>query len=198
MPELEMIENKVFCGNYSAHRLVEKAVMYADEEDDHEDSFHIDNDGLADWAVSKLHEIKEEKDRVQRIYDERVAVLQGAYAKQMEMLDSGEAFFLGKLEEYFHSVPAKETKTQRSYKLLSGTLKWTKPKKDFEHDDVEILSALESAGIEEWTKVTKKLDWSGLKKSLSIDGDDIVNADGEVVEIPGLRVTMKEGKFTVS
>lgn len=198
MPELEMMENKVFCGNYSAQRLVEKAAMYADEEDDHEDSFHIDNDSLADWAVSKLHEIKEGKDRVQRIYDERVAVLQGAYAKQMERLDESEAFFLGKLEEYFQSVPAKETKTQKSYKLLSGTLKYTKPKKDFEHDDAEILSALESAGIEEWTKVTKKLDWSGLKKSLSIDGDDIVNADGEVVEIPGLRVTMKEGKFTVS
>lgn len=159
------------------------------------EEFHIDNDDLAEWALNKIQEADEDRKRLNGVSERKIEYYQGLIEDNNRHFENEVGFLKSKLYEYFTTVKHKETKTQESYKLPSGSLVWKKGKMDFEKDDDTLL---------EWVKknrpdmvVTKEsVAWGDYKKELEIlDGKVIDTSTGEVVE--GIFTKEKMGDFDV-
>lgn len=155
---------------------------------DEHDGFHVTDDKTAEWCMKKIHEA--ETDR---------AMWKAHYEAQMEKVnkaaDESIAYFTGKLEEYFATVPHKATKTQESYTLPGGKLVLKQQQPKFETDDDKLVSWLEANGRTGLVKIKKSADWATLKKSLNFVGENAVTVDGEIV--PGVKVEQRPNVFKV-
>lgn len=145
-----------------------------------EDTFKIENDKTADWAITQIREAENERDRLITLAEEQISDLNHRIEELKTKCDNETAFLRSCLEMYFETVSSKETKTQKSYKLLSGTLVYKKPSVKINHDDEKLLEFLEGT---EFVETKKSLKWGEYKKILTISGDDVVDTEtGEVVE----------------
>lgn len=170
---------------------------YAMPEEEQRDAFAIDNDSLADWALRKIAEREEEFSRLKAIADAQIESIQAHIDYEEEKCDRDNAFLISKLREYFAGVDAKETKTQRKYKLLSGSLVMQKAKSKPIYDDVELVAFLKADdSLHDFVKVTESVKWGDFKKSLIFDGDKAVIAGtGEVVDC--IKFEQVDEKFSV-
>lgn len=161
-----------------------------------QNTFVIDNDSKADWAVQQILEAQAERDRLQALCDEQIAALKDKRQELADKCEKETAWLRGSLMAYMETVKTKETKTQASYQLLSGKLvkKFAKP--DFVHDD-ECLYAYAKQHEPAFIRVKESFDWAAFKKHLHIVDGVIVNADGEVVEIDGLEIVEKPATFSI-
>lgn len=149
--------------------------------------FVVDDDQKAEWCLQKIKEAKADKDFWKRFYEERLQTVNetaDATISQMESM----------LMEYFKTVPHKKTPTQENYPLPSGKLVCKKQEPRYERNDDEIIAWLKKNGGQH-VKVTEEVDWSALKKELSVVGDQMATEDGEVV--PGIKVIPREDAFKV-
>ena len=86
---------------------------------------------------------------------------------------------------YFETVPSKETKTQKSYKLLAGTLVFKKPTTKIVHNDDKLLEYLEENDGKDYIKLKKSIDWAEFKKTLTVsDTGEVVDTElGTIIPI---------------
>lgn len=160
--------------------------------------FVVDNDMKAEWCLNKIRHIRADQKKEK---DELARQMQ-FYKDQMDMIDKeadeDAAFFEGILHSYFASRVddgfAKSTKTQTAYKLPSGKLILKKQSPEFVRKDDELLAWLKK-NSPEFVKVEESPNWGDLKKTVTVVGDGIATADGEV--IPGVKVIPKDDKFVV-
>ena len=160
--------------------------------------FEVDNDMKAEWVLSKIRHIRADQ---KKECDELTRQMR-FYQDQMDMIskqaDDDVAFFESMLIPYFAERMeggfTKSTKTQTSYKLPTGKLVLKKQAPEYERKDDELLPWLK-ANRPDLVKVTESANWAELKKSVKINGENVVTADGEV--IPGVKVTEREDKFEV-
>lgn len=144
------------------------------------EQFGITNDNLADWAVRKIKEEEAERDRLITIAKAQISDLEAQIQDLTEKCDNKTAFLKSKLSQYFSTVPHKETKTQESYKLLSGTLVYKKPSQKIIHKDDDLIKTLDGT---EYVEVKRSLKWGEYKKNLNIvDGQVIDTSTGEIVD----------------
>lgn len=132
-------------------------------------AFEITDDLQADYALQQVLKNNAERDRLVKLaldmandYQEKAQKVRESYGRKNE-------WHMMALQNYFNKVEKRETKTQKSYKLLSGKLvqKAQNP-----------LYAYDSAGLIEWAKAnapqfikektTQSLDWAELKKALTV------------------------------
>lgn len=157
--------------------------------------FEIDNDEKADWAVRKVLEAYEERDRLlSLIASERTRLIEKE-ANVNNECEGRTAYLLELLEEYMGTVKTRSTDTQETYKLLNGTLRYKKPRVDVSAGD----------GLTEWLeqnrpellKVDKRPDWAAVKKLVKKVGDGcfILADSGEVVN--GITEKETPGKLEV-
>lgn len=145
-----------------------------------DEKFSIQNDKLADWAIRKIREEEAERDRLVEIANEEIADLNLRISQLQTQCDNKTKFLKGHLQMYFSRVPHKETKTQESYKLLSGSLVMKKATTKINHNDDKLLELLDGT---EYVEVKKSLKWGEYKKNLGIEGDKVIDLDtGEVIE----------------
>lgn len=118
--------------------------------------------------------------------------------KAKEKRDRKVAWAENNLRAYFDIVPAKVTKTQKTYDLPSGKLVLKHQEPKYTTKDEELVPWLKKNGKAGLVKVKEEADWANLKKQLkaSPDGLSMVTEDGEIV--PGITVTPREDKFTVT
>lgn len=118
--------------------------------------------------------------------------------KAKEKRDRKVAWAENNLRAYFDIVPAKATKTQKTYDLPSGKLVLKHQEPKYDTNDEELVPWLKKNKMPELVKVKESADWANLKKQLKVspDGTAMVTEDGEVV--PGVTVTQREDKFTVT
>lgn len=160
------------------------------------ESFVIDNDKKADWALQKIAEVKAEYERIDAIAADQIAELQEKREDLKKSFESKTSFLKGKLAEYFETVAHKETKTQESYKLLSGSLIKKKPKVKLEKDDETLLAYFKANNLGEFIKTEEKPAWGDFKTRLeAVDGNVIDTETGEIVECVTVVETAPE--FTV-
>ena len=165
------------------------------------EQFTVDNDMKAEWCLTKIRNVRKEKER-------EIAELQRQmqfYKDQIDLItqkaDEDEAFFKSMLLPYFTDRLAagftKETKTQITYKTPSGALKIKHQNPDFNYKDHqdETIAWLKKNNLAKFVKVKEETDWAELKKTVKVDGENVVSADGEV--IPGIKVTPKDDVFEV-
>ena len=155
-----------------------------------QDGFRVSDDQTAEWCLKKIREAQQDKERWKRHYEAQLA-------KVNEAADQAIAYFSGKLEEYFDTVPHKDTKTQSSYTLPSGKLIRKHQQPEYQRDNDKLVPWLEENFMGQLVKVKKEADWAGLKKVVNItpDGEHVMTDDGEI--IPGVTVTQRPDVFKV-
>ena len=145
------------------------------------ESFSINNDNLADWAIRKIKEEEAERDRLIEIAENQIADLNQQISQLKEYCDNKTKFLKGHLQIYFSTVPHKETKTQETYKLLSGSLVFKKPSFKIIHDDDKLIELLDGT---EFVEIKKSLRWGEYKKNLIINDNNVIDSNtGEIIKV---------------
>lgn len=152
------------------------------------ESFVIDTDAKAEWALRKIKEARADRDTWVAWYKEKIVEITA-------QTDADTANLERMLLDYFASVPHKKTKTQESYKLPCGKLVLKTQNPEYKRDDKTVIEWLKLNGQDNFVKVKEELDWAGLKEATEIFNGHIVTEDGEIV--PGVEVVDREAKFVV-
>lgn len=158
--------------------------------------WRIADDACADWAVAKIAEERAELNRIKQLADEQISRIMAKVQAAEKRYENGTSYLTGKLAEYFETVPQKKAKTQRTYRLLSGTLKLKLGGVAMKQDDDKLLEYLKASGNTDMIKVTESPRWGDFKKRLEIVGGVVVDqTTGEIVE--GVEVIEKPDTFSV-
>lgn len=158
--------------------------------------FSINDDNVADWALRKIAEENAELERLTSLAKQQIEDLQLKIKHLEEVAGKKTSFLKGCLAEYFQTVPHKSTKTQESYKLISGSLVFKLPKQNMVKDDAQLLEHFRQNGLQEYIKTKEEPAWGEYKKNLSIvDGKVIDTTTGEIVDV--VKVEEVPGIFDV-
>lgn len=153
-----------------------------------DNKFVIDTDAKADWAVGAIKESEEERDRLIMLAEAKIEDLRQQIEDIKAKYDRDNAYLYSMLEGYMDGCKVRETITQTSYKLLSGTLVRRKEQRNIIKPEGEKLKALAEWVSEHHpefikTAYTESVNWSELKKVLKVEGEVVITADGEVVDV---------------
>ena len=161
------------------------------EEEIVHESFVVDDDRKAEWVLEQIRNRKQEKEKWKAHYD-------SMYRAVAFECDKDIAKFSSWLEDYLNKQIeaglAKKTPTQLNYKLPSGKLVRKCQEPEYDLDDAAIIKWLK-ANSPEFIKVKEEVAWNDLKKTLVVDGDQMVTEYAEVV--PGIKVHAREDIFKV-
>lgn len=152
------------------------------------ESFVIDTDAKAEWALRKIREARADRDRFVKWYKEKIKEITEQCAFDTMNLER-------MLKEYFDSVPHRETKTQSVYNLPTGKLYIKKQNPEYKHNDDVVIAWLKENDGGDFIKVEESLNWDALKKSGAVVGGKMFDANGE--EIPGIEVVERDPLFCV-
>ena len=144
----------------------------------------------AEYMLAMIRQADDEYQKMESWYAHMVE-------KAKEKRDRKVAWAESNLRAYFDIVPAKVTKTQKSYDLPSGKLVLKHQEPKYDTKDEELVPWLK-ANRPELVKIKESSDWANLKKELKVspDGVAMVTDSGEIV--PGITVTQREDKFSVT
>lgn len=163
------------------------------------EGWKIKDDLEADWALEKIKAINQEYARKEMVAKNKIIDISRWLMKQQAERDQQVAFFEYKLREYFESLPEdsiKKTKTQKQYKLPSGTIKLVKQQPEFERDNEKLIKWLKDNNFTDYIKIEEKPIWENLKKVVEINGRSVyLKETGEIVE--GVEIKEREDKFIV-
>ena len=157
----------------------------------------------ADELITSIKELQEGKGRFTTIATGRIENIQEDLKRKVDKIDNEMQFMKDQLRAFFNTIKSKETKTQKSYSLLSGKLVYKKASQKIAHDEKQLINWAEQSlsNQNRYTSVVKtaKLDWSLLKKDLSISNGMIVNRlTGEVLEnINGVSIEEVNESFDI-
>lgn len=201
--ELEYAEqewNEVVSQEMDAYLQRDKEMEAGEEPEPQEKQrFVIDNDTKADWAVRKVAEEKQEYDRIEELAEEQIARTEQKLEAAKRRFNQSTAYLRSLLCDYFAHVPHKSTKTQETYRLLSGRLvmKPPKPKPVYEND--ELIQFLKAGGYDDYVKTEEKPQWGEFKKLLDLSSGHVavLKDTGELVECIQIEETPAEFKVEV-
>ena len=164
-------------------------------EEETQETFKIDSDELAEWAMLKIKDNQEEFDRIKTLCNRMIIQYQDRILEAEKQYHRNTDYFKGQLKNYFDTVKTKETKTQKSYSLGLGklVLKKQKPKADIDNDILR--DWLINKGHDEFVEVIEKPKWGEFKKTLIETQVGYTTSDGELVE--GVELQEREDKFDV-
>ncbi len=160
-----------------------------------DEAFVINNDSKADWAIRKIKDERTERDRLMALADEQIRELQEKKKKLAERCDARTGHLSALLRFYFDTVETATTKTQSSYKLLSGKLVLKKQQPEYQRDETALLdwAKTNTPGL---VQVKESVAWGELKKLTSLDGEMVVLTEtGEIVS--GVVAVPRDDVFEV-
>lgn len=152
------------------------------------EGFVIDTDKKAEWALKRIRDAREDRDRMVDWYKAKTKEI-------IEQTDYETMNLERMLAEYFQNVPHKKTKTQESYALPGGKLILKKQNPEYKRDEAKVIEWAKASGFDKFVKVEEKLAWADLKAETAVFGDHIVTEDGEIV--PGVEVIERPDEFKV-
>lgn len=160
-----------------------------------EEGFIVDNDKKAEWAVRKVKEAQDERDRLLELVAARKEELAEQERRINEQYAKATEYPMAQLSQYMSMVKTKQTKTQETYQLLSGKLVHKYGTADYKRDDAQVIAWCKANGHQELVKTKEELSWAELKKTITAQDEVAVSEDGEV--IPGITVERKPDKFEI-
>lgn len=151
---------------------------------------------MADWAVRKIAEERSDYERLKELAETQIAKIQEKIEAEKARAERRTAFLTSCLAQYFGTVEHKKTKTQETYKLLSGTLVLKKGGVTQKYDKDELLDYLAAEGMDDYIKTTQEPKWGEFKKLLTFqDGNAILTETGEMIEC--IHVEEKPDTFDI-
>lgn len=167
-----------------------------DGQDEEGKEFKIDNDKKADWALNIIDEERKEAERLKELAKQQIEEIEMKIKYIEEKSERKTAFLKSCLAQYFETVPHKATKTQETYKLLSGSLVFKLPSQKMVKDDEKLLEYFKQNNMNEYIKTKETPAWNEFKKNLSIVDDKVIDTStGEVVDV--VKVEETAGSFEV-
>lgn len=160
-----------------------------------EEGFVIDSDVKAEWALRKIREATEERNRLLSLADLEQARIDAEVKSINDRFDHDTGWLKTRLAEYFETVEHKQTKTQEKYQLLSGCLVRKKPSFKYVRDDDAMVGWLKDNKMNQFIKTSYKPDWENLKKHTEIVEGQVVMDTGEIVD--GVTVEPTPEEFSV-
>lgn len=127
------------------------------------ETFVIDSDEKADWAVRKIKEHAADAERWEAFYKEQAQKIKASAQQSIEYLSV-------ELYKYFATIPHRATKTQEKYKLPSGELVLMKEKEDFERDNDALLQWCRE-NRPELVRIKEEPDWNAVKAYIKETGE---------------------------
>lgn len=160
------------------------------------ESFVIDDDEKANWAVKKiantLEKAAKKRSECKRWIEHYMQQVEKINAKA----ETETANLKNMLFDYFSTVePDKDLKTKREYTLPDGVLRMIKPTVEYSRDD-KALTDWAKKNAPDCVKVKESPDWTAIKKDTTVDGGTVIyKPTGEIIE--GVTVTERPGRFEV-
>lgn len=146
------------------------------------EGFVIDNDNKAEWALRKIKEAEEEHDRIVNLINAQRTILNDKECELDDKLEHETSYLKHLLEQYMGTVKCKETKTQKSYQLLSGKLVHKLGGIEYKKDEDALLEWVKN-NRPLLVKVKDSVDWAELKKELiTAEDGTVITQDGEIIE----------------
>ena len=163
----------------------EDVVLENIEEEDKKE-FTIDTPNKADWAIEQVIAEQQRFAMYEQVVNSKIEQLKEDLLKEKTASENRTSWLRFKLGDYLHrdDVPAKDTKTQLSLKLPSGSVVFKKSKIEFHKDDKALLEyCKENAKEYVKTETKESVAWGELKKNLVVnDGMVLDGITGEIVE----------------
>ena len=161
------------------------------------EGFVVDNDKKAEYCIKKIKAAQAEHDRLMELVNAEIEELNLKALELDNKLESETGYFKALLYNYFETVEHKETKTQESYKLRSGSLVFKKPAVSIvKPDNDQLVAYLQSIDREDLIETKMTAAWGEYKKTLTIaDDGQVVSEDGEVLDF--IQTEEKAGEFNV-
>lgn len=162
-------------------------------------AFVIDDDNKADWAIRKIDEEKQEFNRIRELAEEQTARIEQKVEAAERRFNQRTSYPRSLLGSYFMQVPHRKTKTQESYRLLSGSLVLKLPKVKPVYEEDELVKYLKESGMPDYIKTEEKARWGELKKLLDLSQGKhpVIKDTGELVECIRVEETPAEFKVEV-
>lgn len=161
-----------------------------------DEKFKVVDDKTADWAIRKIKEEAEEQDRLISLAESQIDDLENQINKIHTQYTYNTSYLKSLLAEYFATVKHEETKTQESYKLLSGSLVLKKPTTKIIKDDEKLVEYFKKNNLEKYIKVSESPKWADFKSQVKVVGKDVVdNETGEIID--GLKTEEIPATFNV-
>ena len=158
------------------------------------EGFVIDTPEKANWAVCKIKDARNRRDLFNIAAESKIARMNERIRENEERCENETAFLLSALSIYIDMVPAKKTKTQKSFILPDGKLKKKFASSVFKADEAKLTEYLKDD--EEYIKTIKKPLWAEFKKILkAVDGNVVRTDTGEIVE--GVVIEEKPESFDI-
>ena len=172
--------------------------FWDEEQEEGKQEFKVVSDMMAEWCIKKIKQETAEHDRLVNIAKAEIEELN----RQIELLDqslgSRTSYLKSKLWEYFQTVEHKETKTQESYKLLTGSLVYKKPSQKMNPNKEKLLEYVKTNNMPEFVKVKEEIDWANYKKECEIvDGKAVNVQTGDILPEDIITVENVAGEFGV-
>ena len=165
------------------------------EDLEQDSTFVIDNDEKAEWAIKKIAEERAEASRIISVCQDAIRRYNDTIKKTEDGLESKTGYLTHQLRLYMNSVKAKESKTQKTYKLPSGTLKVKYQKPEYKRDEDKLVEFLEKNNYTSFIKTESKPEWGEFKKIINIKRDPIVDEEsGELIDYTPYYVVDSTGK----
>ncbi len=156
-----------------------------------DDSWHIKNDKDAEFILREMKKDADECARVCALAEEMAAYYAEQAKAEQDKTEKKNAYRLHLLEEYFNTVEHRATKTEDSYRLVSGVLKFKRPSEKIVPDEAALAET-----YPDFVETKTRLMWGDLKKRLTIIDGNVFDSDtGEYVA--GASVEEVPGKFSV-
>ena len=161
----------------------------------------INSAAEADKLICNINELNRLKKRMGEIATQEINDITEKLNARLTAYNLRISKYEDLLRVYFEGLPeedVKETKTQRKYTLLNGSLILKKPKLTWEHDDAKLLDYLKASGQKEYIKTEEKPKWGEFKKTLGVmENGDVINSEtGEVINC--VTVSMTPAEFEVT
>ena len=162
-------------------------------------AFVIDDDNKADWAIRKIDEERQEYDRIRELAGEQIARIEQKVGAAERRFNQRTSYLRSLLGSYFMQVPHRKTKTQESYRLLSGSLVLKLPKVKPVYEEDELVEYLKENGMPDYIKTEEKARWGEFKKLLDLSAGvyPVIKDTGEVVDCIRIEETPAEFKVEV-
>ena len=171
---------------------------YEDNTEERNTDFAIVSDLQAELYLKKIKRSREEHDRLVQLALDEIAEINEKVQSLDAKLESETGYFKKLLFDYFTKVSHKETKTQESYKLLSGSLVLKKPTQKMAPDKERLLAYVKENNMPEFVKVKEDIDWAAYKKECEIVDGKVVNVQtGDMLPEDVIAVEDVPGEFDV-
>jgi phage host-nuclease inhibitor protein Gam len=154
--------------------------------------FTVDDMGKADWALRKLRELKQEKERNEEFAQKEKERIDEWLERENGKIDQSIQYFEGHLAAYLNRLRQDNPKL-KSISLPNGRIGFRKRPAKWTYNDEVLLDGLKANGRTDLIRNKEMVDKQSLKKSVKVvDGRVVDLTTGWIVE----GVTVEEAGET--